>query len=144
MSVIGDRSDFALRGFHQTKTKIARRIHHAVEIAVDVALRSEHHDRGGMCVLFDRRIVGVLKTNRVRERINRLLPAGQKVPVIHRAGTAILADVNVALGFGERGSIFRLKLTVTASKSGPRFREIAFIVRNCPFNTSVHSAGQSK
>src|SRR6202035_38827 len=49
------------------------------------------------------------KACRLGERVNRWLVARQEVPIFSGSGPAVLARVNVSLGFGEGRRVFRLE-----------------------------------
>src|SRR5579864_44137 len=102
-------ADLALRGFYQPHAEVFRRKIHAVEIARDAALRRQHHDGGGVCVLVDFGIVLILKADGFGERVNRLRGAGQEVPAGRGAGTTVALEVVLLLGGGDGGCFLRIE-----------------------------------
>src|SRR5271169_1201592 len=85
-------ADLALRGFDQTHAQVFRRIIHAVEIARDAALRSEHHDGGGVRVLVDLGIVLILEADGLGQCVDRLRGSGEEMPAGRSAGTAVALE----------------------------------------------------
>ncbi len=124
--LIGGCADLSLRRLDQSEAHIPRRILHAIKVAVDAAIGSEHHDRRGMRVLAARGIIGVMKTDRLRQCVDRLLLAGQEVPVLRGSGPAVLAGIDISFCFRQRRSIFRLEA------HGHRVEILAQIERDGP------------
>src|SRR3954452_22807845 len=87
--LIGQRADFVLRRLDQSQAQILGRVLDAVVVLRDLALWRQQRDGGGVRELSGFRIVLVLKSGGFRQRVNRFLRTGQKVPAIGGAGASI-------------------------------------------------------
>ena len=95
------RSDLVLRGFDQAQAQVPRRVLDAVEVARDASLGRKHQHRAAMCKELRLRIVGIAKSDRVGERADRLLGAGQKMPAVRIRAPRISADIDLFLSRGQ-------------------------------------------
>src|ERR1035441_2954848 len=99
-NLIHRAADLVLGGFHQTEADIGGRILHSVEVAGQAAFGSQHHDAAGVRELIGRGIVPVVIADGVHESRDVGLVAGQQVPAVSRARTAVAAQVHLLLGGG--------------------------------------------
>src|SRR5580704_13136083 len=77
-------SDLSGRGVDQAESHVARRIFHSVEIARDSPVGSEQHDAACVRENVRLRVERIAEIRGVRQRVNRILCAGQEVPACRR------------------------------------------------------------
>ena len=82
--LVGDRPEPVLGRFDQREAEIARREIDPEEIARDDALRRRDVDRRAVRVLLDVLVVRVAEPDRVGQRLDRCLGAGQEMPARRR------------------------------------------------------------
>src|SRR5579884_2023898 len=79
-NLIDRRADAVVRSLDQRKLQIFGLIVDAVQVAREMAIGREHHNAARVDKHLMRGIVAVMKSNRLHQRLNRILSAGKKVP----------------------------------------------------------------
>src|SRR5205814_2529611 len=87
--LIARRSDLVGGRFDESKANIARLVFESVEIPRDATLRRRCDQHRAVRELIVLGIVGVMESNRIRERADRRLMSGQKMPAIGSAEAAV-------------------------------------------------------
>ena len=106
--LIDRRADFVRRRFDQCQAKVARFVFESVNVARQATVSCSNHYYSGVGKLVLLRIVRVMKSHRVRERVDRRLMPGKKVPSARRIQTAVAFDVGVLFGRGLLGHVARI------------------------------------
>ena len=105
----GGRADFIGGSLDQTQAEIPGLVFDPVEVARDLALRSQDHDRAGVGELLADGVVFVMESHGVGEAFDRVGSAGQKMPALLGARAIVLIEVVTLLCSGELPGFLRIK-----------------------------------
>ena len=116
---VHQRSDLVLGRLNQSQPNILYVVLHAEEVLRDLALRGQQDYPRRVSEALLLQILGIVVADRIRQLVNLIVRADQKVPVGSQARTASEIEISLLFAGDTRNGSNGLMLTVTTLKSLP-------------------------